>query len=199
MSISRDRAIWLAQHVLPLEPALRAWLQTRRVADLEVDDVIQETYAILAGRASVDDVRNPRAYTFQIANNVVLTHLRHSRVVSIRAVADIEQLSIIAPEPSPETRTSDREELFRLAEMIAAMPAQVRTAFTLRRVEGLSQREVAQRMGLSENTVEKHIGKAIRLLMAQFGRGGKQPAGASLDINDEIRRVDGKPGNKSSH
>ena len=199
MPVSRDRALWLAQHVLPHEPALRAWLHPRRVGDLEIDDIVQETYAILASRASVDSIRNPRAYTFQIANNVVLAHLRHSRVVSIRTMGDIDQLSNAAPEPSPETRMADRDELFHLAEMIGSMPAQVRTAFTLRRVEGLSQREVAQRMGLSENTVEKHIGKAIRLLMSQFGRGGKQASGASTKINDEIRRVHGKPGNKSGH
>jgi len=199
MPVSRDRALWLAQHVLPHEPALRVWLQSRRVVDLEVDDIVQETYAILAARASVETIQNPRAYTFQIANNVVLAHLRHSRVVSIRAIGDIDQLPNAALDPSPEAQAADRDELFRLAEMIGSMPVQVRTAFTLRRVEGLSQRDVARRMGLSENTVEKHIGKAIRLLMAEFGRGGKRSSGASTEINDEIRRAHGKPGNKSGH
>lgn len=199
MPTGRNRALWLAQHVLPHEPALRAWLQSRRVVELEVDDIVQETYAILAARASVENIHNPRAYTFQIANNVVLAHLRHSRVVSIRTIGDIDQLSNAAIDPSPEIQVADRDELFRLAEMIGSMPNQVRTAFTLRRVEGLSQRDVAQRMGLSENTVEKHIGKAIRLLMAEFGRGGKRSSGASTKMNDEIRRVHGKPGNKSSH
>lgn len=63
--VSDERARWLARHVLPHEPALRAWLSTRRVADLEVDDIVQETYARLASAESVATVRNARTYAFQ--------------------------------------------------------------------------------------------------------------------------------------
>ena len=48
---SDERAIWLGRHVLPHEPALRAWLRRRRLDGLEIDDVIQETYTrLVAGR-----------------------------------------------------------------------------------------------------------------------------------------------------
>ncbi|MBC7168934.1 MAG: RNA polymerase subunit sigma-24, partial [Phenylobacterium sp.] len=50
--VSKERAVWLAQRILPHEPALRAWL-SRRTAGLEVDDIVQETYAILAGLGEV--------------------------------------------------------------------------------------------------------------------------------------------------
>ena len=48
---SDERAIWLGRHVLPHEPALRAWLRRRRLGGLEIDDIIQETYTrLVAGR-----------------------------------------------------------------------------------------------------------------------------------------------------
>src|SRR3546814_4682438 len=47
VACSDERARWLATQVLPHEPALRAWLSRRLGAGLEVDDVVQEAYAVL--------------------------------------------------------------------------------------------------------------------------------------------------------
>lgn len=188
--VSDERALWLARHVLPHEPALRAWLRGRRVADLEVDDIVQETYARLASAESVEGVRNARTYAFQTAYSVIMTHLRRSRVVSIRAVADIDQLGTAADGPSPEDEAVDRDELHHLAQAIAALPEKVRDVFSLRRIEGLSQRQVAVRLGIAESTVEKHMAKSFRLLMDRFGRGGKAGPGASKAGGKEVSKAD---------
>jgi RNA polymerase sigma-70 factor (ECF subfamily) len=177
--VTDDRAIWLARNVLPHEPALRAWLMRWRVDDLLVDDVVQEAYAVLASRPSVEDIQRPRNYLFQTARSIILMHLRRSRVVSIRAVEDIERVGAAAEEPNPEQQVSDREELHRLATAIANLPEMGRQALTLRVIDGLSQREVGERMGISENAAQNHIAKSIYLLMNVFGRGGNAGAGAS--------------------
>ena len=158
------RAQWLAVNVLPHERALRAWLGPR-AAGGEVDDIVQETYAILAGLPSVAQILNVRAYMFQVAQTVVLQRLRRAAIVRIDAVVEIESLRILDDEPSPEQLVSDRQELRHVAMLIAQLPPKCREAFLLRKVEGLSQREIAQRMGVSEGTVEKHIAKGVRLLM----------------------------------
>ena len=183
--VCEERAVWLARHVLPHEPALRAWLTRWRLQDLLVDDVVQEAYAVLAARESVDDIRNPRSYLFQTARSIILMHLRRSRVVSIRAVEDMERIGAPADEPSPEQQVSDREELHRLARAIADLPELGRQALTLRVIDGLSQREVGERMGISENAAQKHIAKSIHLLMDLFGRGGNAGAGASRSSANE--------------
>lgn len=184
--VTDERARWLARHVLPHEPALRAWLRHARAADLDVDDIVQETYARLVSVESVEGVRNAKTYAFQTAYSVIMTHLRRSRVVSIRAVADIDQLGAAADGPSPEDQLVERDELHHLAEAIAAMPERVRAVFSLRRVDGLSQRLVAMRLGISESTVEKHMAKGVRLLMDHFGRGGKTESGASRLARKEV-------------
>jgi len=174
MRITDERAIWLSRHVLPHEPALRAWLRHRhsRYVDI-IDDIVQETYARLASLASVAEVRNPRAYAFQTALSILVSHIRRSRIVSIRAATDVELLAAAAVEPSAEKQMEDLSELQKLAEVIASFPPRCREVFVLRRIEGLSQREVAKRLGLSENTVEHQMSKGIRILMDAFGRGGK--------------------------
>lgn len=166
-------------NVLPHEPALRAWLRRREVDGLETDDIVQETYAVLASLSSVDHIDSPRAYAFQTAQSLILRHLRRARVVRIDALGDIEALNPVADDPSPERQAVAREELRRVNELIAALPTKCREAFTLRKITGLSQREVATRMGISESTVEKHIGRALRTLMDAMKDGGMRAPGAS--------------------
>jgi len=79
------------------------------------------------------------------------------------------------------------------------MPRQTRRAFQLRRIEGLSQREVAAALGLSESTVEKHIMRAIKLLMQQFGRGGKAPSDASMPRDEGRTFAPGPARNGAEH
>lgn len=179
------RGSWLAEHVLPHEPGLRSWLRrSARLSDADIDDLIQETYAILFTRPSVAEIADPRAYTYQVARSILLQNLRRAKVVTIEAVADVSSLNITAAAPSAEQLVEGYCELQRVTDAIEAMPAQTRRAFWMRRVEGLSQREVAQALGLSENTVEKHIMRGIRSLMDQFGRGGKPPRQASMTRPD---------------
>lgn len=190
---SNDRSVWLARQVLPHEPALRAWLRRRRIEGLEIDDVVQEAYAVLAGLASVDHIESPRAYAFQTAQSVILRHLRRARVVRIDTFDNLEMLNIPVDEASPELQTSSRQELRRVADLIASLPPKCREAFSLRKMEGLSQRDVARRMGISESTVEKHIGRALRTLMDAMKDGGNYPPNASEDQDQRDSRANGRP------
>jgi RNA polymerase sigma factor (sigma-70 family) len=181
-----DRAVWLAREVFPHEPALRGWLRHNRIIESDIDDVVQETYAILAGRESVQEIRNAKAYAFQVARSVILMNMRRSRIVSIRQIADVDLLGAISDVPSLECQVADRDELSRIAQAIAQLPSRVRETFILRRIEDLSQREIAKRLGISENTVEKNMGKAIRILMDLFGRGGNALSRASNGRNARL-------------
>ena len=187
-AISDERAQWLAAHIVPHEAALRAWLKGKTSLGSDVDDIVQETYAILATKRTVDTINNPKTYAFQVAYSVILQQLRHSRVVPIAAVADVAALETPVDEPSLEDAAIARDELRQVEIAIDALPRQTRTAFILRRVEGLSQQAIARRMGLSEHTIEKHISRGIKLLLAQFGRGGNSAVQASKEKErpDEI-------------
>jgi RNA polymerase sigma-70 factor (ECF subfamily) len=189
--MSGSRAAWLSRNILAHEPALRAQLSRWRVPDdLEVDDIVQETYAKLAMLDDVEAIRNPKAYFFQIARSIILMHVRRSRVVSIQAVEQIEQLSVASDEPDPEVQTSDRQQLHFLAKMIAALPAISQTAMTLRLVHELSHREIGERLGMSPNAVQKSLAKSLSTFVQRLGRGGMDASEASKDRNgrdDKLR------------
>ncbi len=190
--IQNGRASWLAQHILPHEGTLRAWLARRRVDDLEIDDVVQEAYAKLASMDSVEGVRNPKAYLIQTAYSIVCSHLRRSQVVSIRPVEDTELWDFACETPSPESRACDRDELDRIGDIVSRFPKQVAAVFVLRRVEGLSQRETATRLNVTESTVEKHMAKGIRLFMDSIARSGIPSRGASTRRKASLTGVNGQ-------
>ena len=181
--LSAERELWLARHILPHEPALRAQLGRWRLPDdLEADDVVQECYSRLAALETVAHVRYPRAYLFAIARTIILSHVRHSRVVSIRAVDDLETYEISADDPSPEEQVSDREQLHLLALAVAKLPEPGRRAFLLRMVDELPYREIGARLGLSDNAVQKSVAKSLKMLADLLGRGGKPVSGASTPM-----------------
>lgn len=177
--ITSERAKWLADHVLPHEPSLRSWLASKRLHGIDTDDIVQETYALLAALESVDAIRHVKAYMFKTAYSVILGQVRRANVVSISTIDDIGQLAGADEAPSPEVQVSDRQELQKLSEAIASLPARRREVFVLRKVHGLKQREVAQKLGVSEGTVEKQMQKSLNALMAVLGRGGYQHRQAS--------------------
>ena len=186
-SVSDERALWLGRHVLPHESQLRAWLRRRSLGGLEIDDVIQETYARLVAAESIAHIHDAKSYTFQIAGSVVIDHLRRMKVVPISSVPDLDYLEVVSDEPSPERQVIDRDELHRLAHMIAALPGKVRDVFTLRRVHGLSQREVAERLDLSESTVEKHMARGFLIMLELIEDGGKEPSHPSSSRSRQTR------------
>ncbi|MEI9996716.1 MAG: sigma-70 family RNA polymerase sigma factor [Rhizomicrobium sp.] len=185
--VSDARALWLARHVLPVEPALRAWLRRRGLSDFDVDDLVQETYAKFITLDSVDAIRDPKSYAFQVAHSIFVSRIRRARIVPIQASADLSEMSIPAHDGTPEDILEARDELLELAGALASLPTRCRTAFLLRRVDGLSQRQVAQHLGISEKTVENYMTQAIRFLMDRYGRGGKPRVGASKDVTGETK------------
>jgi RNA polymerase sigma factor (sigma-70 family) len=198
-AIDRERTQWFLRNILPHEPALRGWLARYKRLGLEIDDVIQEAYAILADLETVEEIRFPRAYLFQVARSVIARHVRRARVVSIQTMDDLTQLGHEDEGPSPERAAIDRDQLRQLAQAIASMPAKTQQAFILRRIDGLSQREISARMAISENTVEKHISRGLRFLVDWFGHGGKGRPEVSKEKESEIASSDGRTRNQSVH
>jgi RNA polymerase sigma factor (sigma-70 family) len=164
-----DRAQWLAKMICPHEPALRRWLGRRVLIGLDIDDIVQEAYARLAVLPAVDHIHNPRAYFFRTAFAILVNEVRRAQIVPIDAVAELERLEVESLAPTPDMEVEGRQELRLLAEAIAQLPPRCRAVFVARKVQGLSQRETAQHLGMAESTVEKHMAAGLRQLSALLG------------------------------
>ena len=163
---SREAIIdWVALHVLPHEAYVRAWLMRAMRRSSDVDDVIQEAYCQIAELDTVGHIRNGRAYFLTAARSILLQRLRRERVVRIEAVTDIDALRIRDEEPSPEQVTGARRELERVLGLIAMLPPVCRHVIDLRRIHGFSQRETAQRLGVTESVVENNSIRGLKVIL----------------------------------
>jgi RNA polymerase sigma factor (sigma-70 family) len=160
-----ERNAWLAKEILVHERALRGYLSRffKNVADIE--DVVQETYARLLGLSdsASEGVRNWHAFLFTSARNVALDRIRKARVVSLDTLAEMGSADVLDQTPSADEALNARQELALLLETIASLPDRCREALTLRKLYGLSQREIAKRLAITESTVEKHVAYGVRL------------------------------------
>jgi len=131
--------------------------------DDEALDVVQDAF-LSAHRAlrSYDPARPMRAWLSRIAINKARDWRRRRavrRLVSAilpigRAVQEADEM------PSIETLTGDRQELSKVAAAIAALPGNLRETLVLRTIEGLSQTETAETLGVSEKAVETRLRRA---------------------------------------
>lgn len=157
---------WVAEKVMPHEPAIRSWLSRSRMPPHEIDDVIQEAYCRLAAVERIDKIDRPDAYFFSIARNLLLQQLRRQRIVRIETVAEIEAMSPFDDTPSAEREIDGRRQVARLREVLATLPERCRRIFEMRKIEGLPQKEIARRMGVNEGIVENDTRKGLLHVLA---------------------------------
>jgi RNA polymerase sigma factor (sigma-70 family) len=161
---------WVGREVIVHEAALRAWLRRSMSAD-DVEDIVQESYCRIAGLSDVSHIRSGRAYLFTTARMLVLERVRRSRVVSIDTAIAIDTIDVVDNGPSPERVVAGRQELRRVKRLIDGLPERCRNVFRLRKIEGLSQREVAAAMNLSEHIVENDVARGLRLILQVIAEG----------------------------
>jgi RNA polymerase sigma-70 factor (ECF subfamily) len=138
----------------------------------EAEDALQATYlnacrSLLSGF----EPEVAQAWLFKVAQNVCLTRRRSSwRRRRVERPEDLQEIQDFLPAP-----TRAGEELLGIDDALAALPAQQRRAILLREWQGLSYREVAEKMGLSQGAVETLIFRARRSLAAALDE-PEQPA-----------------------
>ena len=161
---------WFIREVLAVEPFLMRYLRRNwRDAD-ECADLRQEVYARVYEAARAGRPEQTAAFVMATARNLLIDRIRKSTVVPMDPSLHIEDLA--ADELTPERHASGRMELGVLVAALEALPPRCREVVVLRKVDGLSQRQVAAEMGIAEDTVEKQIAKGMRALAdALFARG----------------------------
>lgn len=183
-----DIVDWVAREIFPHEADVRAWLRRSSLRTSEEDDVIQEAYCRLLAVKSAADIRQPRAYFFTVARSIVLETFRRARVVRIDAAAEVAMLDSVDPAAPAEQTISDRQELQRVEAGLAKLPNRCREIFLLRRIHGLSQREVAIRLNISENVVGKQTARALDLLLQALSDPAAAASPQSFVSTDDRRQ-----------
>lgn len=167
---------WFVREVLPLEATLMHYLRHHWRNQSEIADLRQEVYMRVCEAANTELPHPPaKPFVFAIARNLLIDRIRRQQIVPIDAVSDLDALNIALDQPGPDRHVIARDQLRKVQEALDRLPPRCREAVWLKKVEGLSMREIAQRMGISENTVDRHLSDGARALADMiYGEAGRK-------------------------
>lgn len=168
---------WVSSNIVPHEAELRAWLRGMSLSEDEISDAVQDAYVSISRLASVAHIRNGKSYFFQTAKMAVLQKIRRARIVPIEQLSELNSLHMVDDYPAPDRQMSARQDLERIQRLIADLPDRCRQIFVLRRIHGMSQREISRQLGLPEHTVEAQAVRGLKLISKAIAREDQHVSG----------------------
>lgn len=162
---------WFCGSVLPLEPALTSFIRHNwRIAE-DVVELRQDIYERVLIGSREELPTNTKAFVFTVARNHIINQAVRSRIVSFDLVADLESEVPVSDLLATERHLDARDQLRRARDGLEALPPRCREVVRLRKIEGLTTKEVAERLGVGLDTVERQLTMGMRALV-DFMLGG---------------------------
>ena len=152
-----EQSRWFAEHLQPHENMLRAWLRSRYPASSDIDDIIQDAYVRVLTVREVQVLRSPKAFLFATARNLAIDRFRHLKIAKNESLVENEHSDVWDDEMGIPETVARNQELEILTKAIQSLPEKCRQIFTLRKVYGMPQKEIAKKLGVSENTVSNQL------------------------------------------
>lgn len=165
-----DESSWFSVNLQPHDGVLRAWLKSRFPTGVDIEDVVQDAYLKVMRAHASKEVKAPKAFLFATARNLALNALRHAKVRGETSEVPFDQCDFLDErEGVPET-VARNQELEILTKAIQSLPDRCRQIFTLRKVYGMTQREIAKKLNISARTVNAQISIGVNKCADYVGR-----------------------------
>lgn len=144
----------------------------------EAQDVAHDAYMRIYPTVEKQAAEKPEALLYTTARRLAFNRLKRRRIAPVNLdPSRVESGESAAPGVVQQVMA--RQEWQHLEQAIAQLPEGCRTVLLLRKLELLSHREIADRLGIAVSTVEKQHARALRLLRANLVR---QPAAGSSPV-----------------
>ena len=141
--------------------ALKYFISSYVVDSRDVEDVCQETF-LRTYKSSLDKhIQQPKSFMFRVAKNLIISDFRKASTQLNEYVEDIDLIESRVDLDNLEENALAQEKLGIMCETIASLPNKCRQAVVMRKVYGLSTKDIAKRMNISTITVSNYITKGM--------------------------------------
>lgn len=173
----QELARWFAEEVQPHERPLRSYLCKSLPSAADAEDVMQDTYSKLLQAKGREIIQSPKKLLFAIARNVVRDFIRQRARVTIEPIAENTRMPVLNEKAGVVESICREQEIALLNEAIDALPERCREVIILRKIQGLSQREIAHELGIAEHTVESLAVKGVHRIESYLRSKGMREGG----------------------
>ena len=160
-SAGEDNAVAISSAFMENESAIKRFLRRFFSVSHDVEEVSQETFLKAFQAAKSREIEQPKAFLFGVARNIALKRLSKNARAIVEFVEDSQSCGDIADEVSLEDALESRQRMLIFAEAVSTLPAQCQRVFIMKKVYGLSHKEIAARLKISVSTVEKHVANGL--------------------------------------
>lgn len=127
----------------------------------DINDVAQEAFLRAYVAEQTRKIEQPRAYLVRVARNLALTKLTEKSRQITDYIEDMTAKALVDDESAVDSQL-EAEQMFGLyCEAVVRLPEKMRHVYLLRKVHGLSHKEIAERLSLSVSSVEKYLLRGI--------------------------------------
>ena len=148
----------------------------------EIEDIVQEAYVRACQAERESPITAPRSFLLKTVKNLALDHVKRAETRLSDSFDEDEagHLGRQAYGADPLSEAVSHEEFSLFCEAVRLLPAQCRRAFVLKKVYGYSRREIAEHMGVSENTVQTQIARGMKACMRFMERCEREASGNNV-------------------
>ena len=127
------------------------------------EEIVADVFAnIWIKRKKTGDIENVKSYLYKSTKNMTISYMRKKKIelISFEDSAHLYHTNNC----NPEKRIIKQENLTQIENVLLIIPERSRLIFKMHRIDNFKYQEIAKILEISIKTVEKHIGKALKLL-----------------------------------
>ena len=134
----------------------------------DAEDLAQEAFLKVLEAGAKGEIHCSEAYLYRTARNLALNRLAAKSTTAVDSIEDLLNPDVFIHGSPLDDQVAAQQRFEQFCRVVSGLPDQCREVLILRKVYGYSQREVADALGITVSTVEKHVAKGLRRCREQM-------------------------------
>lgn len=151
---------------------LIAYLSKYLLRPEDIEDILQDTFVKTLEVSQKRKILSPRSYLFIVARNLIFRQLKQKSKYMMREISEIDERHLASADVAADINLHHKMKMDAFVSSAQALPAQCRRVFLMRKLQGMSHKEISKKLGISTSTVERHITNAIKQCQLSMGDEG---------------------------